>query len=169
MSLYLYQNDQQTGPFTGEQIQAMLRAGTITRDTLGWKEGLTTWSPLSGLLPASGMETPLPPPPPKSGSSMLGVTSFIVGLVTVVLWAVLFVVAGIAHNAGAATQSFNVIVGFIFMAGSLLNFMAMVLGAIGAFKSKANTLAIIGACLNGFLLLAVFGLVILGLAAKGVH
>jgi len=53
------------------------------------------------------------------------------------------------------------------MVGVAVNFMTMVLGAIGIFKSKANTLAIIGACMNGFLLLAVIGLVIIGLMAKG--
>jgi hypothetical protein len=167
MSLYLYQNDQQTGPFTGEQIQEMLRAGAVTRDTMGWKEGLAEWSPLSSLLPAS--EIVMPPPTPKPRSSMLGLTSFIIGLLTLGLWAALFIAAAIAHNNGTATQTFNVIVGIIFMGGALVNFMAMIVGAIGAFKCKANTLAIIGACLNGFLLLAVIGLVILGIAMKGTH
>ena len=100
---------------------------------------------------------------------MLGLTSFVFGLVSLVLWAALFIVAGIAHNRGMATPSSNVIVGLIFILGCLLNFTAMVLGAIGAFKCKANTLSIIGGCMNGFLLLAVFGLVILGLMVKGVH
>jgi hypothetical protein len=167
MSLYLYQNDQQTGPFTGEQIQEMLRAGTVTRDTLGWKEGLADWSPLSSLLPALEMAIPLPPPPPKPRSSRLGIISFIIALVSMGLWAALFLAAGIAHNNGSATQTFDVIIGFILMAGVAVNFMAMVLGAIGIFKSKANTLAIIGTCMNGFLLLAVIGLVIIGLMAKG--
>ena len=166
MSLYLYQNDQQTGPFTVDQVQEMLRAGTITRDTLGWKEGLAEWSPLSSLLTTAGINAP---PPPKPGASMLGLISFVVGLISLVLWGALFIVAGIAHNNGTATQSFNVIVGFIFMAGVLVNFMFMVVGAIGAFKSKANTLAIIGTCMNGFLLLAVFGLMILGLSMRAAH
>jgi len=99
MSLYLYQNEQQTGPFTEEQVSQMLQAGIV------------------------------------------------------------------AHNNGSATQTFNMIVGFLFMGGIALNFLAMVLGVIGAFKSKANTLAIIGACLNGFALLALIALMVIGLAA----
>jgi len=113
MSLYLYQNDQQTGPFTGEQIQEMLRAGTVTRDTLGWKEGLADWSPLSSLLPALEMAIPLPPPPPKPRSSRLGIISFVIALISMGLWAALFLAAGIAHNNGSATQTFDVIIGFI--------------------------------------------------------
>lgn len=144
----------------------MLQAGTITRNTLGWKEGLPTWSPLSTLLPAAPAQEIAPPPPPKPRSSPLGIISFAFSLVSLVGWIILLIVAGIAHNNGTATNSFNIIVGVFFMAGVALNFMAMVLGVIGAFKSKANTLAIIGACLNGFVLIALVGLVILGLAAK---
>jgi len=164
MSLYLYQNEQQTGPFTEEQVSQMLQAGIVAPDTLGWKEGMETWIPLSTLRPAPSPEA-APPPPPKKSSSPLGIISFGYSLFSLVGWAILLIVAGVAHNNGSATQTFNMIVGFLFMGGIALNFLAMVLGVIGAFKSKANTLAIIGACLNGFALLALIALMVIGLAA----
>jgi hypothetical protein len=169
MSLYLYQNDQQTGPYTEEQIQQMLQARIVSPDTLGWKEGMAAWGPLSSLLPTTGPEAVAPPPPPPPAKSFLGVISFAFSLISIVGWAILLAVAGIAHNNGTDTPTLNIIVGFIFMGGLMLNFVAMVLGAIGIFKSKANTLAIIGACLNGFVLVALLGLMALGLYMKNAH
>lgn len=166
MSLYIYQNDQQTGPFSEEQIQQMIQRGAITLETLAWKEGMATWVPLSTLRgPAIPVATP--PPPPKAASSMLGVISFAWSLISGVLWIVLLAMAGLAHNNGTATQGFNIVVGLFFMGGVALNFGALVIGVIGAFKSRANTLAIVGACLNGFELLSLVGLICLGLAMRG--
>jgi hypothetical protein len=51
MSLYLYQNNQQTGPFTEEQITQMIQSGQVSRDTMGWKQGMTAWQPISTLVP----------------------------------------------------------------------------------------------------------------------
>ena len=163
MSLYLYQNEQQTGPFSEEQISQMLRAAIVSPDTLGWKEGMSGWKPLSTIvsLPNPGL-----PPTPSASKSPLGLISLAVSLVTVVGWVVLLVVAGIAHNAGTATQTFNIIVGFFLLGGIFINFAALVLGLIGSFKRGSNTLAIIGASLNGFQIVALIALVCIGLAAK---
>lgn len=169
MSLYLYQNNQQTGPFSEEQVRQMFQAGIVTAATLGWKEGLVDWSPVSSLLPPLSPENASPPPPPKPQRSPLGIISFAFSLVSVVCWIILLGMAGIAHNNGTATRTFNMIIGFFFMAGVGLNFVAMVFGIIGAFKGKANTLAIVGACLNGFVIVALVALVIIGLVAKGAH
>jgi hypothetical protein len=165
MSLYLYQNDQQTGPFSEEQIGQMLQAGTVTPDTLSWKEGMETWSPLSSLHLSPGREV-VPPAPPAMSKSPLGLISFYYSLFSFVGWAILLVMAGVAHNNGTATPTFNMIIGFLLMGGLFLNFVAMIVGVIGAFKSKANTLAILGACLNAFALVGLVGLMILGLAAS---
>ena len=169
MSLYLFQNNQQTGPFTDLQVNQMIQSGTLTPDTLCWKEGMPTWVAVSTLnLPPVPGAIP-PPPVPIAKSSALGVFSFAYGLISLAGWAILFIVAGLAHNNGTATQTFNMIVGFILMGGFALNFMAMVAGIVGAFKSRANTLAIMGASLNGFELLAVVVLIVIGLAAAGAH
>jgi hypothetical protein len=163
MSLYLYQNNQQTGPFTEEQISQMLKAGIVSVDTLAWKQGMAGWERLSTIAP---LANPGIPPVPTVSRSPLGVISFIVSLITLAAWLVLLVVAGMAHNAGTATNTFNVIVGVLFLGGICLNFIALVLGVIGAFKSRANTLAIIGASLNAFQILALIALMCLGLAIK---
>jgi GYF domain 2 len=163
MSLYLYQNEQRTGPFSEEQVRQMLQAGTVSPDTLAWKEGIADWSPLGTFLSPSGLAIP---PAPRPRTSILGLISFVFSLVALVVWAVLLIAAGLAHNAGTATKTFNMIVGFIFMLGIFLNFAAMVLGIIGSFKSRANTLAIIGASLNGFQLVGLVLLICIGLAAK---
>jgi hypothetical protein len=129
---------------------------------------MPTWVPLSSLLtPSSSLN--LPPPTPPAKGSPLGIISFAYGLVSLAGWGVLLLVAGLAHNNGTATESFNMSIGFIFMAGFALNFIAMVLGGIGIFKSKANTLSIIGAFLNGFALVGLVALIVIGLAAKSMN
>jgi len=163
MSLYLYQNDQRTGPFSEDQVSQMLRAGIISPETLGWKEGLAGWERISALVSTANTTIP---PAPAVRKSPLGLISFVCSLVTMVGWAVLLAVAGIAHNNGTATESFNVIVGLFLMGGIVINFIALVLGFIGIFQGRPNTLAILGASLNGFLILALIGLVCLGLAMK---
>lgn len=50
------------GPITGQQLKAFANDGTVTRDTLIWKEGMAEWLPakrIKDLFPA----TTAPPPP----------------------------------------------------------------------------------------------------------
>jgi hypothetical protein len=165
MSIYLLQNQQQTGPYTEDQVRHLLQTAMVTGATLGWKEGMPGWSPISAILPASApASAPAPPPPPMRPKSPLGLASFVVSLVTAPLWLLLFVVSGALHNAGHASPGFNMIVGFLAIAGLFVNFVALVIGLVAAFKSRPNTLAIIGACLNGFMLIGVLGLIALGIA-----
>ena len=44
---FLHLNDQQTGPYSIEQIRFMLRTGKASKNTLYWQDGLTEWLPLS--------------------------------------------------------------------------------------------------------------------------
>ena len=39
-------NGQQQGPYTKDQIAAMIRQGQITVDTLLWRSGMLVWSPI---------------------------------------------------------------------------------------------------------------------------
>lgn len=39
-------NGQQQGPYTKDQISAMIRMGQITVDTLLWRSGLIEWTPI---------------------------------------------------------------------------------------------------------------------------
>ena len=47
MQVYLYQNNQQEGPFTLPRISARLLYGDLDSATLDWYEGLDTWYPLN--------------------------------------------------------------------------------------------------------------------------
>jgi len=47
MQLYLYQNDQQVGPYTESQIKEMVAAGSIQETDICWHEGLSDWQPLN--------------------------------------------------------------------------------------------------------------------------
>ena len=63
MDYYLYLNDEQKGPYTLGQIQAMWRGGIITGNTLYWQEGFPDWVPLSSILhviepPVTPVQTP---------------------------------------------------------------------------------------------------------------
>jgi hypothetical protein len=47
---YLWINDQQTGPFTVEQIRSMWSQGSIGVETLFWIEGSPEWLPLKNII-----------------------------------------------------------------------------------------------------------------------
>src|SRR5690348_7052351 len=68
MQIYIAKSGQQTGPFTRDQVQAMLNSGTVALTDSAWHEGLASWQPLSQVLNVS---PPLPtaPPPPVAGST----------------------------------------------------------------------------------------------------
>jgi hypothetical protein len=42
-AIYLFLNDAQSGPFTLGQVRQMLSLGSISSETLYWKEGLDDW------------------------------------------------------------------------------------------------------------------------------
>lgn len=63
MQFYLYQNDQQVGPYTESQIREMLSSGSIQENDACWHEGCTEWRPVSTILGITDLEaqpTPLP-------------------------------------------------------------------------------------------------------------
>jgi hypothetical protein len=173
MSIYLLQNEQQTGPFTDDQIQQMLRSATVPASTLGWKEGMAGWEPLSSFVtipspasPSFAPPSPGTPLPPARRSSPLGLISFIVSLVTAPIWFILLAEAGMAHNAGTVTPTFNMIVGFLFIGGLFVNLAAIIVGVVAAFIYRPNTMAILGACLSALILIGLVALICLGLAMK---
>ena len=63
----IYDNGQQTGPFSIPQLQQMVTAGTLTKQTYVWKNGMANWE-LAGSVAELGAlfvtNTPPPPPPP---------------------------------------------------------------------------------------------------------
>ena len=61
MELYLNQNGEQVGPYTEDQISAMIHSGALTRNDIVWHEGLTEWQPLHTVF-----DLPVPVAPPSA-------------------------------------------------------------------------------------------------------
>lgn len=53
-SVYLYEGSQQSGPFTHSQVQDMLSCGSISGETLYWREGMGDWKPVGELAQTRG-------------------------------------------------------------------------------------------------------------------
>jgi hypothetical protein len=68
MSQYMvYVNGQQTGPFSIPQLQQMVAAGTLTKQTYVWKNGMANWEFAGSVAELGSLfvtNTPPPPPPP---------------------------------------------------------------------------------------------------------
>jgi len=63
MQIYLYQNNQQEGPFTLPRISARLVSGDLDSATPAWHQGLDTWYPLNH---DKWKELGIVAPPPKA-------------------------------------------------------------------------------------------------------
>lgn len=63
----IYDNGQQSGPFSIPQLQQMVKEGKLTKQTYVWKNGMANWA-YAGTIDELGMlfvtNTPPPPPPP---------------------------------------------------------------------------------------------------------
>lgn len=68
MDLYLFRQEQQTGPYTEAQARALVATGTIARDCPAWQEGMAEWLPLAQVLDLGALSPPpgLPPVPSNS-------------------------------------------------------------------------------------------------------
>jgi uncharacterized protein (TIGR00266 family) len=69
---YLAINGQQQGPYTTDQIIAMVREGTVNAGTLAFTRGMATWTPIAHIPELRAFVTPsgtgvLPPPVPAGG------------------------------------------------------------------------------------------------------
>ena len=49
--IYFVENNQQTGPFSPQQINEFVRAGRVGPETMAWHEGLANWQPLRQACP----------------------------------------------------------------------------------------------------------------------
>lgn len=52
MPWYYAESGKQAGPFTDEQFQSLVAAGTVRPETLVWRDGLENWAPYSQVSPA---------------------------------------------------------------------------------------------------------------------
>ena len=60
MEIWIGRDGERHGPYKEDDVRQWLRSGQVSRDDLGWYEGLADWQPLSVLLPD---EVPVAPPP----------------------------------------------------------------------------------------------------------
>jgi hypothetical protein len=64
MDWFYISNSQQCGPVSDLQLDELLRAGTLTHDTLAWRQGQPEWQPLRAVRPTA---SPALAPPPIQG------------------------------------------------------------------------------------------------------
>ncbi len=66
MEIYILRDGKETGPFTEENTQSLLKQGAVLISDLAWQPGMAQWLPLHSVLyPApAATSTQRPPPPP---------------------------------------------------------------------------------------------------------
>lgn len=64
---HVLKNGEQSGPYTIDEIHAMLSSGEFTAEDLYWVEGMPGWEPLSKVA-KSGTASSTPPPPPPTAT-----------------------------------------------------------------------------------------------------
>tara|TARA_Y100000588_G_scaffold69469_1_gene71122 strand:- start:14370 stop:14993 length:624 start_codon:yes stop_codon:yes gene_type:complete len=66
MKIYVLLDGKRNGPYELEDVKALLEAGTLRKENLAWKSGLSEWKPLKDLFPEWMEDSTLPPPDPAS-------------------------------------------------------------------------------------------------------
>jgi membrane protease subunit (stomatin/prohibitin family) len=59
-------NGQQAGPFDLHALEAKVREGTVTRNSLVWKQGMASWTAAGSVPELAGIFASVPPPLPPS-------------------------------------------------------------------------------------------------------
>ena len=62
---YVGKNGKQAGPFAREAIAGYIQQGSITRETLLWKQGMSEWQPADRFAEFAASLKTMPPPLPK--------------------------------------------------------------------------------------------------------
>jgi len=50
VAIFIHKDNEQLGPYQEAEIKAFIQEGKITRDDLGWKEGMPEWKPIKELI-----------------------------------------------------------------------------------------------------------------------
>jgi membrane protease subunit (stomatin/prohibitin family) len=64
VTFFIAVNGQQQGPYNLQTLQNMVQQGTLTRDTLIWKQGMTAWTKAGDVAEVSALFGAVPPPLP---------------------------------------------------------------------------------------------------------
>ena len=62
MEIWIGRDGERHGPYKEEDVRQWLRSGQVSRDDLGWYEGLADWQPLSTLFRDEAVDAPINPP-----------------------------------------------------------------------------------------------------------
>ena len=66
MEIYILRDGKQTGPFSEEATQSLLKQGAIMINDLAWQPGLPQWLPLHAVLYPAAQPGSTPPAPPPN-------------------------------------------------------------------------------------------------------
>ena len=72
MNWYYAAGGQQQGPVDDAQLDALIQSGTVTQDTLIWREGMASWQPLRQARPSAAGATGAPAAPPMAAPPVAG-------------------------------------------------------------------------------------------------
>ena len=64
-SFYVAVNGQQQGPFDVNALAAKARDGSLTRQTLVWRQGMANWTPAEQVGELASVFAAVPPPIPQ--------------------------------------------------------------------------------------------------------
>lgn len=68
MEVWIGRDGERHGPYTEADVRQWLRSGEVSRDDLGWHEGMTDWAPLSQMFPGESPAATGPAVPPMPPS-----------------------------------------------------------------------------------------------------
>jgi len=138
MQIHVAKSGQQSGPYTLEQVQNMVRSGLLSAADLGWHEGMAEWAPLHTI---AGLGVP---PPTGAAASPMGAggppADRVKRLVATLLDGLIFgVTAAMAFGAGFLSG-----VGFHWGVGLLSGFGLMSIVWLGMLVCQCYLLAVRG-------------------------
>lgn len=61
---FILLNNQQNGPFNLSKLNELIISGTMNKDTLVWKIGMTNWDKAGSQIELASLFNSSPPPPP---------------------------------------------------------------------------------------------------------
>src|SRR5690349_1597296 len=101
LAVYVSKDGQPTGPFSIDQLRAMVAQGSVPDSELAWHEGATGWIPVAELLRGSGGVASITPPPLTGRASpRIGLAGAIIGLAGIPVWIGVLVVAVTGQHSG---------------------------------------------------------------------
>jgi len=123
--------------------------------------------PSVGSAPGREEDSAMNEPPPRRHKG-LGIASFIIALSVLVVTVLIFLVAGVMHNAGASSPTANAIIGSAIFFLWFLDLVAVGLGIAGAVDSASKkAFPVLGIVIGSITLVLSAALIVIGLRMAG--